>query len=62
MSGYPVLTIGSGKKLKEKIDPFTIEEFHLIEATCRERFPEHYPFILCMARTSQISWGMPIHR
>jgi integrase len=51
----PVMKLGkfyrSAKKLKEKIDPFTIEEFHLIEATCRERFPEHYPFILCMART-----------
>ena len=51
----PVMKLGkfyrSAKKIKEKIDPFTIEEFHLIEATCRERFPEHYPFILCMART-----------
>jgi len=51
----PVMKLGkfyrSAKKIKEKIDPFTIEELHQIEATCRERFPEHYSFILCMART-----------
>jgi integrase len=51
----PVMKLGkfyrSARKIKEKIDPFTIEELHLIEATCREKFPDHYPFILCMART-----------
>jgi len=51
----PVAKLGkfyrSARKVKEKIDPFTIEELHLIESTCRERFPFYYPFILCMART-----------
>jgi len=51
----PVAKLGrfyrSARKVKEKIDPFTIEELHLIESTCLERFPEHYAFILCMART-----------
>ena len=51
----PVAKLGrfyrSARKGKEKIDPFTIEGLHLIEARCRERFPEHYGFILCMART-----------
>jgi integrase len=51
----PVMKLGkfyrSARRIKEKIDPFTIEELHLIESTCRERIPEHYPFILCMART-----------
>jgi integrase len=51
----PVMKLGkfyrSAKKIKEKIDPFTIEELHLIESVCRERFPEHFPFVLCMART-----------
>lgn len=41
----------SAKKVKEKIDPFTIDELHEIEAKCREKFPERYPFVLCMART-----------
>ena len=51
----PVMKLGkfyrSARKVKEKIDPFTIEELHRIESKCREKFPEHYPFILCMART-----------
>lgn len=51
----PVMKLGkfyrSARKVKEKIDPFTIEELHLIADKCRERFPEHYGFILCMART-----------
>ena len=51
----PVMKLGkfyrSARKVKEKIDPFTIEELHLIEDKCREKFPEHYPFILSMART-----------
>jgi integrase len=51
----PVMKLGkfyrSAKKIKEKIDPFTIEELHQIEERCRERFPEFYVFILCMART-----------
>ena len=51
----PVMKLGkfyrSARKVKEKIDPFTIGELHLIESACRERFPGHYPFILCMART-----------
>jgi integrase len=51
----PVMKLGkfyrSAKKVKEKIDPFTIEELHQIEEKCRERFPEFYSFILCLART-----------
>ncbi|MEJ2109068.1 MAG: site-specific integrase [Acidobacteriota bacterium] len=51
----PVMKLGkfyrSAKKVKEKIDPFTIEELHQVESKCREKFPERYPFILCMART-----------
>jgi len=55
LAANPVMKLGkfyrSAKRVKEKIDPFTIEELHLIEDRCREKFPEHYPFILCMART-----------
>jgi integrase len=51
----PVIKLGKfyrkARKLKSKIDPLTIEELHLIENKCRERFPEYYGFILCMART-----------
>ncbi len=51
----PVMKLGkfyrSARKVKEKVDPFTIEELHLIESVCRERFPEYFPFVLCMART-----------
>ena len=51
----PVVKLGkfyrSAKKIKAKIDPFTIEELHLIEEKSRERFPEFYAFILCLART-----------
>jgi integrase len=51
----PVVKLGkfyrSARKVKEKVDPFTIEELHLIEEKCKEKFPEYYPFILCMART-----------
>ena len=51
---YPTFADGkhrSAKTIKEKIDPFTIEELHQMEEKCRERFPEYYPFVLCMART-----------
>jgi integrase len=41
----------SARRIKEKVDPLTIEELHQIEAKCRERFPESYAFILCLART-----------
>ncbi len=51
----PVMKLGkfyrSARKLKSKIDPLTLEELHQIEEKCRERFPEYYGFILCMART-----------
>jgi integrase len=51
----PVMKLGkfyrSARKIKEKIDPFTIEELHLIEEKCKEKFPEYYPLILCLART-----------
>jgi len=51
----PVTRLGkfyrSAKRIKEKIDPFTMEELHLIEAKCRERFPEYHGLILCLART-----------
>ena len=55
LPGNPVMKLGkfyrSARRIKEKVDPFTIEELHAIESKCREKFPEHYPFILCMART-----------
>jgi integrase len=55
LAANPVVKLGkfyrSAKKVKEKIDPFTIEELHQIEAKCKEKFPEYYCFILCMART-----------
>jgi integrase len=51
----PVMKLGkcyrSARRIKEKIDPFTIDELHLLEGKCKEKFPEYYPFILCMART-----------
>jgi integrase len=51
----PVRSLGkfyrSAKRIKDKIDPFTIEELHLIESKCREKFPEYYPLILCLSRT-----------
>jgi integrase len=51
----PVVKLGkffkSAKKIKAKIDPFTIEELHQIESKCKERFPEYHVFVLCMART-----------
>ncbi len=55
LAANPVVKLGkfyrSARRIKEKVDPFTIEELHLIESTCRERFAEHYGFVLCMART-----------
>jgi integrase len=55
LAANPVMKLGkfyrSARRIKEKIDPFTIEELHLIESTCRERFPDHFLFVLCMART-----------
>jgi len=55
LAANPVMKLGkfyrSARKIKERVDPFTIEELHLIESTCRDRFPEYYVFILCMART-----------
>jgi integrase len=51
----PVRSLGkfyrSAKRIKDKIDPFTIEELHLSEAKCREKFPEYYSLILCLSRT-----------
>jgi integrase len=51
----PVVKLGKfyckARKLKSKIDPLTLEELHQIEEKCREKFPEYYGFILCMART-----------
>jgi len=50
----PVMKLGrfyrSARRVKEKVDHFTIEELHRIEAKCQERFPESYAFILCLAR------------
>ena len=40
----PVMKLGkfyrSARKVKEKIDPFTIEELHRIQSKCGERSPE----------------------
>jgi integrase len=62
----PVMKLGkfyrSARRVKEKVDPFTIEELHRIEAKCKEKFPEHYSFILCMARTGmRIGEATAIH-
>lgn len=51
----PVMKLGkfyrSARRIKAKVDPFTIEELHQIEAKCKEKFPEYYCFVLCLART-----------
>jgi integrase len=51
----PVTRLGefhrSAKRIKERIDPFTMEEPHHLEAKCREKFPEYHGLILCLART-----------
>jgi integrase len=51
----PVVKLGkfyrSARRIKEKVDPFTIEELHLIEEKCREKFPEYFGFVLTLART-----------
>ncbi len=55
LAANPVMKLGkfyrSAREVKEKIDPFTIDELHLVEEKCREKFPEYFPFVLCMART-----------
>jgi hypothetical protein len=42
ITANPVTRLGkfyrSAKKIKEKIDPFTIEELHLIGDKCRQKF------------------------
>ena len=40
-----------GKRKKTRIDPFTLDELHAIEARCAQRFPEYYGFLLMMSRT-----------
>jgi integrase len=55
LAANPVVKLGkfyrSARRIKEKVDPFTIEELHLIESTCRERFPEYFALVLTLART-----------
>ncbi|MGD0266049.1 MAG: tyrosine-type recombinase/integrase [Candidatus Methylomirabilota bacterium] len=34
----------------ERLDPFTAEELRHLLATCRDRFPTEYPFVLTLAR------------
>jgi integrase len=41
----------AGKRVREKMDPFTLDELHAIEDKCRARFPEQYGFLLLMSRT-----------
>jgi len=51
----PVVKLGkfyrSARRIKERVDPFKIEELHLIEEKCREKFPEYFGFVLTLART-----------
>jgi integrase len=55
ITANPVTRLGrfyrSAKRIKEKIDPFTIDELHRIEEKCGEKFPDFYPLILCLSRT-----------
>ncbi len=55
LAANPVVKLGrfcrSAKKIKEKVDPFTIEELHMIEEKYREKFPEYFGFVLTLART-----------
>ncbi len=51
MTDYTNCGTAQAVLIKEKIDPFTIEELHLIESVCREKFTDYYPLILCLART-----------
>lgn len=43
--------IGGASRRKEKVDPFSLEELHKVEAKIAEKFPAHYEFVLLMART-----------
>lgn len=43
--------IGGASRRKEKVDPFTIEELHLVEAKVAEKHPAYFEFVLMMART-----------
>jgi integrase len=55
ISVNPVHDLGrvmrGGKRAREKMDPFTLDELHAIEDKCRVRFPEYYGFLLLMSRT-----------
>ena len=43
--------IGGASRRKETVDPFTLEELHLLEAKVTEKHPAYYEFVLMMART-----------
>jgi integrase len=55
IAANPVTRLGrfyrSAKRIKEKIDPFTIDELHRIEEKCGEKVPDYYPLILCLSWT-----------
>jgi integrase len=38
-------------EVKEKMDPFTLDELHAVERICGDRFPGYYGFLLLMSRT-----------
>ena len=43
--------IGGASRRKEKVDPFTLEELHQLEARVAEKHAAYYEFVLMMART-----------
>ncbi len=43
--------IGGASRRKEKVDPFSLEELHQVEAKIAEKYPTYYEFVLMMART-----------
>jgi integrase len=51
----PVYRMGKfyrkAKPLREDPDPFSLEELHCVEASCAERWPEYYEFLLMMSRS-----------
>ena len=62
----PVKTLGRLrlKETKEKIDFLTKEELSLLLNAFTQHFPQHYPFMLCLARTGMrlgegigLQWG-----
>jgi len=43
--------IGGASRRKEKVDPFSLEELHQLEAKVQEKHAAYYEFVLMMSRT-----------